>query len=34
VAFLYGLYKMGAGDSVWAQRSQIRYFIERRAAGK
>jgi hypothetical protein len=34
VAFLYGLYKMGAGDSVWAQRSQIRYFIERRATGK
>jgi len=33
-AFLHGLYKMGAGDSVWAQRSEIRYFIERRAAGK
>jgi hypothetical protein len=33
-AFLHGLYKMGASDSVWAQRSEIRYFIERRAAGK
>jgi hypothetical protein len=25
---------MGAGDSVWAQRSQIRYFMERHAARK
>ena len=33
-AFLYGLYKMGTGDSVFQQRSQIRYFIERHAAGK
>jgi hypothetical protein len=34
VAFLHGLYRMGTGDSVFMQRSEIRYFIERRAAGK
>jgi hypothetical protein len=28
-AFLYGLYKMNAGSMIWAQRSQIRYFLER-----
>lgn len=28
-AFLYGLYKMGAADTVWAQRNQIRYFVAR-----
>jgi hypothetical protein len=33
-AFLHGLYKMGAGDSVWAQRSEIRYFMERHATSK
>jgi hypothetical protein len=33
-AFLHGLYKMNASDSVWAQRSEIRYFMERHAANK
>ena len=33
-AFLHGLYKMRADDSVWAQRSEIRYFMERHAANK
>jgi len=28
-AFLYGLYKMGTGNSIFQQRSEIRYFIER-----
>jgi hypothetical protein len=31
-AFLYGLYKMGTGDTVFMQRSEIRYFIERHPA--
>jgi hypothetical protein len=30
-AFLYGLYKMGTQNSIWVQRSQIRYFLERHA---
>jgi len=33
-AFLYGLYKMSIGDSVFQQRSEIRYFLERHPAGK
>jgi beta-lactamase regulating signal transducer with metallopeptidase domain len=33
-AFLYGLYKMGTADSVFMQRSEIRYFIERNPARK
>ncbi|HMH65271.1 MAG TPA: hypothetical protein VK515_06780 [Rhizomicrobium sp.] len=33
-AFLYGLYKMGTGDSVFLQRAQIRYFLERHATAK
>ena len=28
-AFLYGLYKMGSADMIWAQRAQIRYFVQR-----
>jgi hypothetical protein len=28
--FLYGLYKMTVSDSVYQQRSQIRYFMEHR----
>ena len=30
--FLYGLYKMTTSDSVFQQRSQIRYFMEHRTA--
>ena len=32
--FLYGLYKMNAGYSVFQQRSEIRYYMEHRAAAK
>jgi hypothetical protein len=33
--FLYGLYKMGAGNVVFQQRAEIRYFMEHRdAAGR
>jgi hypothetical protein len=28
-AYLYGLYKMGVEDTVWQQRAQIRYFVQR-----
>jgi len=28
-AFLHGLYKMGAGDSEFRQRAEIRYFVQR-----
>jgi hypothetical protein len=29
VAYLHGLYKMSTGDSIWSQRAEIRYFVER-----
>lgn len=29
-AYLYGLYKMGIEDTVWQQRNEIRFFVERR----
>ncbi|MEO8301890.1 MAG: M56 family metallopeptidase, partial [Rhizomicrobium sp.] len=29
VAFLHGLYKMSTGDSIFMQRNQIRYFVQR-----